>query len=93
MALTTEETLRLAEVTVEITQLENRLNVSHALGDNHSAQGISTSFSNNPEWRNRLTLLRSVRNRLNAIDAGTPLPPPPGVNLSFYSPADSLSAP
>lgn len=86
MALTTAETRRLAEVTAEIDQIEHRLGVSHALGDSHSAQGISTTFNDNARWRSRLTILRNIRDMLEAKDQGQTLPPPPGVNLSYYRP-------
>lgn len=86
MALTTHETRRLAEIEQEIAQIENRLAVSHGLGDSHSAQGISTSFSDNPRWRNRLTLLRRMREQYEAKAADETMPPIPGRNVSNYIP-------
>jgi len=84
MALTAQQTRRLAEIEEEIGQIENRLAVSHGLGDSHSAQGISTSFNDNPRWRNRLTLLRRMREQYEAINAGEEIPAVPGRNLSNY---------
>lgn len=86
MALTAAETRRLAEVTAEITQIEQRLAVSHGLGDSHSSQGISATFSDNAQWRNRLSLLRAVRDQLEAKQAGEAIPAPMGVNVSSYWP-------
>ena len=84
MALTAQQTRRLAEIEEEIRQIENRLAVSHGLGDSHSAQGISTSFNDNPRWRNRLTLLRRMREQYEAINADETIPAAPGRNLSNY---------
>jgi hypothetical protein len=84
MALTAQQTRRLAEIDEEIGQIENRLAVSHGLGDSHSAQGISTSFNDNPRWRNRLTLLRRMREQYEAINADEEIPAAPGRNLSNY---------
>jgi hypothetical protein len=86
MALTAQEQRRLAETRAEIDQIEHRLGASHALGDSHSSQGISSTFNDNARWRTRLGLLRAVRERLEAKQAGEPLPPAPGVNLSYYRP-------
>lgn len=86
MALTTAQTRRLAEVRAEIDQIEHRLGVSHALGDSHSSQGISATFNDNARWRSRLSILRGIRDRLEAVDAGEDVPPPPGTNLSYYQP-------
>jgi hypothetical protein len=86
MALTAQQTRRLAEIEEEIGQIENRLAVSHGLGDSHSAQGISTSFNDNPRWRNKLTLLRRMREQYLAIAAGGEIPAPSGINLSNYVP-------
>lgn len=84
MALTIYESRRLAEIEQEIGQIENRLSVSHGLGDSHSAQGISTTFNDNPRWRNRLTLLRRMREQYEAKAAGEQMPPIPGRNVSNY---------
>lgn len=86
MALTASQTRRLAEIEEEIQQVSNRLAVSHGLGDSHSAQGISSTFNDNPRWRNRLTLLRRMREQYEAIAAGDDIPSPPGVNQSYYLP-------
>ena len=86
MALTASQTRRLAEIEEEIAQVSNRLAVSHGLGDSHSAQGISSTFNDNPRWRNRLTLLRRMREQYEAIATGDDIPPPPGVNQSYYFP-------
>ena len=86
MALTPSQTRRLAEIEAEIGQLENRLAVVHGLGDSHSAQGISASFSDNPRWQSRLTLLRRMREQYEAIAADETIPPPPGRNVSNYIP-------
>lgn len=89
MALTAAETRRLQEVTDEISQLENRLRVSHGLGDSHSSQGLSATFSDNPSWRNRLSLLRSIRDQLEAKRDGDPVPGAAGINVSRYVPTSS----
>lgn len=86
MSLTTRQTRRLQEVRDEICQLEQRLRVSHGLGDSHSSQGISATFNDNPQWRNRLSLLRTVRDQLEALQAGETLPPVPGVTVTRYIP-------
>lgn len=86
MALSARETRRLAEVTDEISQIENRLRVSHGLGDSHSSQGLSATFNDNAQWRNRLSLLRSVRDALEAKQAGECPPPAPGVTVTRYIP-------
>lgn len=74
MALNTNQTRELEEISTEIAQLVHRLTVSNGLGDNHSSGGISTSFANNLEWQKRLTLLRKRRNQLEGIRDGTALP-------------------
>lgn len=86
MPLTRNESRRLQEVIDEIQQVESRLRVSHGIGDSSSSQGISTSFSDNPQWRNRLSILRVLRNQLEAKDAGEPIPSAPGVTVSCYVP-------
>lgn len=73
MGETTTETRterRLREVKTEIAQIENRLAVAHALGDNNSAQGISQSFSANEYWTKRLDTLRALRDKLEDKAAG-----------------------
>ena len=89
MSLTAAQTRRLQEVQDEICQLEQRLRVSHGLGDSHSSQGVTATFNDNPQWRNRLSLLRNIRDQLEALQAGEVLPAPPGVNLSYYRPEGS----
>ena len=86
MPLNAADTRRLDEITNEICQIEQRLAVGHGLGDSHSSQGISATFNNNTEWRNRLSLLRNMRNRLEAVRDNLPLPPIAGTNLSTYLP-------
>lgn len=86
MAMTTLETRRLAEIRTEIEQIEHRLGTSHALGDSHSSQGISATFNDNDRWRRRLSLLRGLRDQIEAKEAGEAIPPAPGVNLSYYRP-------
>lgn len=86
MALTALESLRLRDLETEICQIENRLAVSHGLGDSHSSQGLSATFNDNAQWRNRLSLLRAARDRLKSKQSGEDLPPPPGLTLSDYSP-------
>lgn len=86
MSLTAVESRRLAEIRTEIDQIEHRLGTSHALGDSHSSQGISSTFNDNDRWRRRLGLLRSLRDQLEAKEAGDPIPPPPGVVRSYYRP-------
>ncbi len=86
MSLTTAQTRRLEEVLTEISQIENRLAVSHGLGDSHSSQGVSATFNDNAMWRNRLSLLRTVRDALEAMQAGEPVPPAPGVTVTRYIP-------
>ncbi len=86
MALTAAQTRRLEEVRSEIDQIEHRLGVSHALGDSHSAQGIAATFNDNQKWRSRLNVLRALRDQLEAVEADEALPPPPGVNISYYRP-------
>lgn len=89
MALTAAQTRRLQEVEDEIAQIEQRLRVSHGLGDSHSSQGISASFSDNREWRAALSTLRRLRDQLIALRDGEPIPPAPGVVLSDYRPTFS----
>lgn len=84
--LTAAETRRLSETLAEIDQIEHRLGVSHALGDSSSSQGISTTYNENQRWRNRLSLLRSIRDQLEAKQAGETALPAPGVLLSYYRP-------
>jgi hypothetical protein len=86
MPLTAAQTRRLAEVRCEIDQIEHRLGTSHALGDSHTSQGISATFNDNQRWRNRLSVLRGLRDRLEAVENGEEIPPPPGMNLSYYRP-------
>lgn len=92
MALTAAQTRRLQEVQDEICQLENRLRVSHGLGDSHSSQGLSATFNDNIKWRNQLSNLRRLRDQLEAIRDGLPLPPPPGVTVTRYVPTCSDNA-
>lgn len=84
--LTAAENRRLAEVLAEIDQIDHRLGVSHALGDSSSSQGISTTYNDNASWRNRLSILRSIRDLLEAKQEGKQPPLPPGVLLSYYRP-------
>lgn len=86
MALTPAEQTRLDEVEAEISQIESRLAVSHGLGDSHSSQGVSANFSENFRWRQQLSCLRAVRDRLIAKQTGDAAPPKPGVTLSNYWP-------
>jgi hypothetical protein len=86
MPLTSYEQMRLDEVQVEIAQIEARLAVVHGLGDTHSSQGVSASFTDTMRWRQQLSNLRSLRNKLVAKQNGERLPPRPGANLSYYSP-------
>ena len=89
MALTAAETRRLQEVRDEIDQIEARLRVAHGLGDSHSSQGISATFNDNPQWRNRLSILRRIRDQLEAKQQGDDIPPPPGVTYSYYRATDA----
>jgi hypothetical protein len=89
MALTAAETRRLQEVLAEIAQIEQRLAVSHGLGDSHSSQGISATFNENQKWRGQLSILRRLRDQLEAKDAGEPIPPAPGVTVSIYRPVQA----
>jgi hypothetical protein len=86
MALTASQSVRLAEIEEEIGQIQNRLAVSHGLGDSHSSQGVSATFNDNPRWRNKLTLLRRMREQYLAIAAADEIPAPSGINLSNYVP-------
>lgn len=90
MALTARQTRRLQEVSDEIGQIERRLAVGHGLGDSHSSQGISASYNDNLEWRNRLSTLRQIRDQLEALRDGEPIPPAPGVTVSFYQPTNAF---
>lgn len=76
----------------EISQIEHRLAVSHGLGDSHSSQGISASFNDNAQWRNRLGQLRQLRDKLEALQAGERLPPAPGVTVTRYVPTTNCDA-
>lgn len=92
MALTAAQTRKLQEVQDEICQIENRLRVGHGLGDSHSSQGLSATFNDNLKWRGQLSSLRALRDKLEAIRDGTPLPPAPGVTVSRYVPTCSDNA-
>lgn len=86
MPLNAQQTRRLAEINTQISQIENRLAVSAGLGDSHSSQGVSATFNDSFKWNSQLSLLRSLRDRLEALRDGTQLPPPIGTNLSVYRP-------
>lgn len=90
--MTARQTRRLQEVQTEICQIEQRLAVSHGLGDSHSSQGVSATFNENPQWRNRLSLLRNVRDSLEALQAGETPPPAPGVTVTRYVPTTHENA-
>jgi len=92
VALTARQTRRLQEVRDEICQIEQRLAVSHGLGDSHSSQGVSATFNDNAQWRNRLSLLRNVRDALEALQAGECAPPAPGVTVTHYIPTTLYDA-
>jgi len=49
---------RLDTAKSDLDQLENRLAISHGLGDTNRATGIETVFQNNPEWARRRDQLR-----------------------------------
>jgi hypothetical protein len=86
MPLTVRESLKLQEIQAEISQIENRLAVSHGLGDSHSSQGLNASFSENMRWRSALSTLRAARDRLLMKEAGETHERVPGVNISNYWP-------
>lgn len=86
MALTPIEQQRLDDILAEISQIESRLAVAHGLGDSHSSQGVSATFSDNMQWRKQLSYLRAARDRLVAKQTGDVIPAKPGLNLSNYCP-------
>ncbi len=77
---------RLTEVETEISQIEGRLALAHGLGDSNSAQGITSTFSDNKYWTSRLDRLRALRDRLEAQISGEPIGGDPSVTLSVFIP-------
>ncbi len=80
----------LARVRRSIARIDARLDKSHGLGDSESAQGISSSHLDNPDWENRLSELHAAEDWLVAyidwMNAGCtgPKPGPLGRNLSAW---------
>ena len=61
---------KLQEINLEIEQIEARLAVSHGLGDNNAAKGISAGFSDNRYWRKQLSKLREQREQYESLSEG-----------------------
>jgi len=65
---------------------ENVLAVSSGLGSSHSAQGVSATFSDTQIRMavSQLPVLQRIKEQYEATATGGDIPPPPGVNLSYY---------
>lgn len=88
--MTSLETVQeeLCDVETEIAAIRKRLRFAHNLGDANSAGGTSSTFSNNPEWDEKLTRLKSQRlyylGLIDFINGTGPLPAKPdGCYLSL----------
>lgn len=77
---------RLEEINSELTQIDNRLAVSHGLGDSNSAQGISQTYNDNKYWTARRDALRRERDSIEARLAGESTPSNPFINQGVFRP-------
>jgi hypothetical protein len=83
MALSARQRRQLDDARVEVEQLSARIATAHGLGDSSSTLGTSYTYSASLEYvTRRRDQLRSLVDRLEALDAGEPLPPAPGILLS-----------
>ncbi len=67
---------------------ENVLSVSSGLGSSHSAQGVSSTFSDTQIRMavSQLPVLQRIKEQYLALAAAKEIPAPSGINLSNYVP-------